>query len=106
MRPVFPAALLLALFPACGAASTRGPNPADKPGGVTNMQPGSGGTYNDVIRSEGAEPRKQHPRQGVDRTGHVLVVERRIESKDVRVQLRIGNAVHRPRAPAGSNSPR
>jgi len=56
MRPVFPAALLLVLFPACGAASTRGPNPTDKPGGATNMQPGSGGTYNDVVRSEGAEP--------------------------------------------------
>jgi hypothetical protein len=56
MRPIFPAAMLLAIFPGCGGAIPRGPNPADKSGGVTNMQPGSGGTYNDVLRTQGPEP--------------------------------------------------
>ena len=55
MRPTFPVAMLLALFPACSGAPPKGPNPADKPGGATSMQPGSGGTYNDVVRSQGAE---------------------------------------------------
>jgi hypothetical protein len=56
MRPIFPAAVLLALFPACAGASPPGPNPADRPGGAANMQPGSGGTYNDVLRTQGPEP--------------------------------------------------
>jgi len=46
--------MLLPVLAACGAGVLQGgPNPADKPGGVTNMQPGSGGSINDVVRSEG-----------------------------------------------------
>jgi hypothetical protein len=48
--------MLLPVLAACGAGALQGPNPADKPGGVTNMQPGSGGTINDVVRSEGNDP--------------------------------------------------
>jgi hypothetical protein len=57
MRIQIPAVVLVFLAAACGgASSTRGPNPADRPGGAANMQPGSGGTYGDVVRSEGNEP--------------------------------------------------
>ena len=51
------AAALVLVVAACGGArtDTRAPNPSDKPGGVVNMQPGSGGTYGDVVRSEGGE---------------------------------------------------
>jgi hypothetical protein len=57
MRTHTPAVVLVVLAAACGgASSTRAPNPADKPGGAVNMQPGSGGTYGDVVRSEGNEP--------------------------------------------------
>jgi hypothetical protein len=49
--------MLLPVLAACGAGVLQGgPNPADKPGGVTNMQPGSGGSVNDVVRSEGNDP--------------------------------------------------
>jgi hypothetical protein len=54
---ISPVAALVVLSAACGGArtDTRAPNPSDKPGGAVNMQPGSGGTYGDVVRSEGGE---------------------------------------------------
>lgn len=52
-----PAVLFFAIVAACGTTtSTRGPNPADKPGGATDLQPGSGATIEDVKRTQGFEP--------------------------------------------------
>jgi hypothetical protein len=54
MRLHLPAATVaLLLLAACGGAPISGPSAADKPGGATNMQPGSGGSINYVVRSEG-----------------------------------------------------
>jgi hypothetical protein len=52
-RSAVPLLSLVSLLAACGGAVTFGPSAADKPGGATNMQPGSGGSINDVVRSEG-----------------------------------------------------
>ena len=55
--PLSPAVLLLVVVAACATtASTRGPNPNDKPGGATDLQPGSGATIEDVKRTQGFEP--------------------------------------------------